>query len=149
MRGYPDIIRDALDKQVGGRIHVNSVRIAAKRNSQAWVRDLSCGGEVQAIAVGELSALLRWAALYTLSRSVVLGRALAPAQAEQIAETSTRESIVAILNRLPELRPESRFTTWAYKFVVRQTLAAARAARGEQALPREVDSPTREGDSPC
>jgi RNA polymerase sigma-70 factor (ECF subfamily) len=128
---------------------MHSVGTAATRNSQAWVRDLSHGGEVQAIAIGELSALLRWAALFTLSRSVVSGRALAPAQAEQIAETSTRESIALILKRLPELRPESRFTTWAYKFVVQQTLATARAARGEQPLAREKDSPTREGDSPC
>lgn len=128
---------------------MNSVGIAAKRNSQAWVCDLSSGGEVQAIAVGELSTLLYWAALYTLSRSVVAGPALPPAQAEQIAETSTRESIVLILKRLPEFRPESRFSTWAYKFVVRHTLAAARAARSDQPLPRDVDSPTREGDSPC
>jgi hypothetical protein len=128
---------------------MHSVEIAAKRNNQAWVRDLRRGGEVQAIAVSELSALLRWAALYTLSRSVVPGRTLTPAQAEQIAETSTRESIVVILKRLPEFRPGSRFTTWAYKFVVRQTLAAARAARGEQPLPQEIDRLSREGDNQC
>ena len=119
---------------------MNSGRTRAKRSSEAWVRDLSSGGEIQTIAVGELSTLLRWAALYTLSRSAVPGYALAPAQAEQIAETSTRESILAIMKRLPEFRPGSQFTTWAYKFAVRHTLAAARAARGRLNQPWEIDS---------
>jgi RNA polymerase sigma-70 factor (ECF subfamily) len=111
---------------------MNSVGIAVKRSSAAWVRDLNSRGEVRAIAIGELNALLHRAALYTISRSAVSGPAMARAQVEQIAAASTREVVLVILERLPELRPGSQFTTWAYKFAVRHTLKAARAAREEQ-----------------
>jgi RNA polymerase sigma-70 factor (ECF subfamily) len=111
---------------------MNNAGIEAKRSSAAWVRDLSSHGVVQATAIGELSALLRRAALYTLRRPAVSGPALARASVEQIAETSSREAVQVILERLPEFRPGSQFTTWAYKFAVRHTLTAARAARAEQ-----------------
>lgn len=51
---------------------------------------------------------------------------------EQIAEASTCEAVLAILERLTEFSPGSQFTTSAHKYVVRHTLKAARAARGEQ-----------------
>jgi RNA polymerase sigma-70 factor (ECF subfamily) len=106
---------------------MNTVGIAAKGNSAAWVRDLSSRGEVQAVAIDELGDLLRRAALYTLSRAIMPASALPRAQVEQIAEACTRESVQVILDRLPEFRPESKFTTWAYKFVVRHALAAIRS----------------------
>ena len=105
---------------------MNTVGREAERSSAAWVRDLSGRGEVRSVAVDELGNHLRRAALYTLSRAASNGTALAPAQAEQIAEASTREAILVILDLLPEFRPESKFTTWAYKFVVRNALAAIR-----------------------
>jgi RNA polymerase sigma-70 factor (ECF subfamily) len=105
---------------------MNSLGIKTQRSSEAWARDLRGCGEVQAAAISDLSDLLRRAALYTLNRTAANGIALAPAQATQIAEACARASVLVILQRLPEFRPESTFTTWAYKFVVRHTLAAAR-----------------------
>jgi RNA polymerase sigma-70 factor (ECF subfamily) len=109
-----------------GKYQLNNQAIETKRSSEAWVRELSGRGEVQAAAISDLSDLLRRAALYTLNHAALNGTVLAQAQAKQIAEACTRESVLAILHRLPDLRPESKFTTWAYKFVVRHTLAAAR-----------------------
>ena len=108
---------------------MNMVGIEAKRSSAAWVRDLSGRGEVQAVAIDQLGDLLRRAALYTISRGNMPGTAMPRAQVKQIAEACTRESVQDILDRLPEFRPESKFTTWAYKFVVRHALAAIRLHR--------------------
>ncbi len=107
---------------------MNFVGIAAKRSSAAWVRDLASRGDGQAVAIDDLYALLHLAALYTLGRAARPGSAMAPAEAEQIAETCARESVLVILEQLPEFRPEQRFTTWAYKHVVHRALSVARAA---------------------
>jgi RNA polymerase sigma-70 factor (ECF subfamily) len=111
---------------------MNLVEIAAKRNSAAWVRDLSSCGESHALAIGDLHALLRVAALYSLGRTALPGTAIAPAEVEQIAEQCARESVLVILDRLPQFQPDHRFTTWAYKYVVRNALSVARAALAER-----------------
>ena len=108
---------------------MNSLGIEAKRSSAAWVRDLSSRGDVQAVAIDDLSDLLRRAALYTLGRATMPETATRRGQVEQIAEACTRESVKVILDRLSEFRTESKFTTWAYKYVVRQALAAIRLHR--------------------
>ena len=100
-----------------------------QRSNEAWLTDLAGGGEGQAAAIAELSALLRRAALYTLSRTTVHGTPLVRAQVEQIAEECAQESLLAILDRLGDFRSESRFTTWAYKFAVNYALTAARRER--------------------
>jgi hypothetical protein len=107
---------------------MNFVGLAAKRSSAAWVRDLGSRSDGQTVAVDDLHALLHLAALYTLGRAARPGTDMAPAEAEQIAETCAREAVLVILERLPEFRPEQRFTTWAYKHVVHRALAVARAA---------------------
>lgn len=103
----------------------------AKRSSAAWVRDLGSGGSGRARAIGDLHALLRLAALYTLGRTALPGTTMAPADFKKIADTCAREAVLVILDRLPAFRPEHTFTTWAYKHVVRQALAVTREARGE------------------
>jgi len=108
---------------------VNAESFEAKRTNEAWLRDLSGRGEVQAAAIGELRALLLRAALYTLSRTAVHGTNLVRGQVEQLAEECAQESLLAILDRLPEFRAESKFTTWAYKFAVNYALTAARRER--------------------
>ncbi len=104
----------------------------AKRSSNAWVHDLRGCGDGRARAIGDLHALLRLAALYTLGRTALPGTAMAPADFKKIADTCAREAVADILDRLPEFRPEHTFTTWAYKYVVRQALSVAREARVER-----------------
>ena len=99
------------------------------RSNEAWLRDLTASGEAQAAAIGDLRSLLLRAALYTLNRTPVHGAEMLRVQVEQIAEECAQESLLAILDRLPEFRSESKFTTWAYKFAVNIALTAARRER--------------------
>ena len=99
------------------------------RSNEAWLRDLTASGEAQAAAIGDLRSLLLRAALYTLNRTPVHGAEISRLQVEQIAEECAQESLLAILDRLPEFRSESKFTTWAYKFAVNIALTAARRER--------------------
>ncbi len=107
----------------------NMANSEANRSNEAWLRDLAGHGEAQAAAIGDLTALLRRAAQYTLGRASVHGASLARGQEEQIAEECAQESLLAILDRLPDFRSESKFTTWAYKFAVNYALTAARRER--------------------
>jgi RNA polymerase sigma-70 factor, ECF subfamily len=93
------------------------------------LRELASEGEIQAAALTDLRALLRRAALYTLSRRAVHGSRLERAQVEAIAEECAQEALLAILQRLADFRAESKFTTWAYKFAVNIALTAARRER--------------------
>ncbi|MGH2521772.1 MAG: RNA polymerase sigma factor [Anaerolineales bacterium] len=100
-----------------------------RRSNEVWLRDLTSSGEAQAAAISELRLLLLRAALYTLNRTAIHGADLARTQVEQIAEECAQEALLAILDRLPEFRSESKFTTWAYKFAVNFALTAARRER--------------------
>jgi RNA polymerase sigma-70 factor (ECF subfamily) len=108
---------------------VNTETLETPRSNAAWQRDLAGQGDDQAAAIGELRALLRRAALYTLSRSGIHGASLASSQVEAIAEECAQEALLAILDRLGDFRAESKFTTWAYKFAVNIALTAARRER--------------------
>lgn len=108
---------------------VSTEQVEAPRSNAAWQRDLAGQGDEQAAAIGELRALLRRAALYTLSRSGIHGASLGSSQVEAIAEECAQEALLAILDRLGDFRAESKFTTWAYKFAVNIALTAARRER--------------------
>jgi RNA polymerase sigma-70 factor, ECF subfamily len=108
---------------------VSTDKLEATRTNAAWLRDLAGPGDDQAAAIGDLRALLRRAALYTLSRTGVHGASLVRGQVEEIAEECAQEALLAILDRLADFRAESKFTTWAYKFAVNIALTAARRER--------------------
>jgi len=108
---------------------VSTDSLQVTRTSADWLRDLASQGDEQAAAIADLRALLRRAALYTLSRSGIHGASLASSQVEAIAEECAQEALLAILDRLGDFRAESKFTTWAYKFAVNIALTAARRER--------------------
>jgi RNA polymerase sigma-70 factor, ECF subfamily len=108
---------------------VRTDKLEATRSNADWLRILAGQGDEQAAAIGDLRALLRRAALYTLSRTGVHGASLASSQVEAIAEECAQEALLAILDRLGDFRAESKFTTWAYKFAVNIALTAARRER--------------------
>ncbi len=108
---------------------VSTEKLEAPRRNSDWLRDLAGQGDAQAAAIGELRALLRRAAVYTLSRTGIHGASLASSQVEAIAEECAQEALLAILDRLGDFRAESKFTTWAYKFAVNIALTAARRER--------------------
>ena len=86
--------------------------------SSAWLRRLSADadGERQA-AEGELHATLVRIALAEVRRrsanTPVTGQELT-----DVAHQAADDAMVAVLGKLAEFRGESRFTTWAYRFVI-------------------------------
>lgn len=85
--------------------------------SAEWVRALSStGGEREAAIVrlhAHLVAIAHREARRRQSSTAVRGPEL-----DDLAEQSADDALLAVLAKLPTFRGESRFTTWAYRFVV-------------------------------
>ncbi len=89
----------------------------AEQESRRWVRDLGGDGAAHHEAVRALHTLLR-----RVGRREAARRAgtygLGGRELEDLAEQAADDAVVAVLRRLDDFRGESRFTTWACKFVV-------------------------------
>jgi RNA polymerase sigma-70 factor, ECF subfamily len=83
--------------------------------SQAWLDRLDAGSRERDDAVAELHALLLKAARFEVNRR---GASLRAGEADDLAQQSADDALVAVLRRLPDFRGDSRFTTWAYKFAL-------------------------------
>ncbi len=89
----------------------------ADQESQAWVRALSGKGPAHRDAVIQLHTLLiRAARKEAYRRSGHLG--IAGSEVDDLAHQAAADALVAIIAKVSQFRGESRFTTWAYKFVV-------------------------------
>jgi RNA polymerase sigma-70 factor (ECF subfamily) len=91
---------------------------SAASESAAWVESLSSTGPMRDNAIARLHALLLRGARFEVSRrraslSYVRGEEL-----EDIAMQAADDALVAVLAKLADFRGASRFTTWAYKFVL-------------------------------
>jgi RNA polymerase sigma-70 factor (ECF subfamily) len=88
--------------------------------SRELLRALRADGSVRQQAVAQLHALLLRAARFELNRR----RGQFPRlhdELEVIAHEAAGDAVVSVLGRLDDFRGESRFTTWAYKFVLLET----------------------------
>ncbi len=85
--------------------------------SSAWVRRLGAAGPEQPTAERELHARLVRIALTEVRRrsasTPVTGQEL-----EDVAHQAAGDAMLAILAKLGDFRGESRFITWAYRFVI-------------------------------
>jgi RNA polymerase sigma-70 factor, ECF subfamily len=85
--------------------------------SAEWVRSLSSDASGQDAALGRLHAMLVRAALAeSHRRSSQL--AISGPELEDLAHQAAADALVAILSKIEQFRGDSRFTTWAYKFVI-------------------------------
>ncbi len=104
--------------------------------SRAWVAALGATGHVHDDAVARLHAqLLRAARFEVRRRRATLGGQVSQQELEDLATQATGDAIVAILAKLDTFRGESRFTTWAYKFVLLEAAVKCRRRAWHQ---REV-----------
>jgi RNA polymerase sigma-70 factor, ECF subfamily len=82
-----------------------------------WLRALEGSGAAHDEALGALHAML-----VRVARSEVHRRSdrlrLAGPELDDIAHQAAADAMVAILGKLGTFRGESRFTTWAYRFVI-------------------------------
>src|SRR3954452_22067254 len=78
-------------------------------------------GPRSAEAIDDLHALMLKGAYFELHR-----RRLPPGRIDDLAHDAANDALVAVLNKLDTFRGQSRFTTWAYKFVLLEAAVKAR-----------------------
>jgi RNA polymerase sigma-70 factor (ECF subfamily) len=95
-------------------------------DSRSWLSALDGPPAVREAAVAELHALLLRGARHELGRRRA---ALAHVRGDDLSDLATQaadDALVAILGKLHTFRGASRFTTWAYKFVLFEAGVKAR-----------------------
>jgi RNA polymerase sigma-70 factor (ECF subfamily) len=104
-------------EQAGGAVH---------DASQGWVAALRGPAAVRDEAVGELHALLLRGARFELNRRRSMLGHVPDGELDDLANQAADDALVAILAKLDSFRGASRFTTWAYKFVLLEAGVKAR-----------------------
>ncbi|MGW5360591.1 sigma-70 family RNA polymerase sigma factor [Actinopolymorpha pittospori] len=87
------------------------------RENQDWVRGLSASGDIHERASRRLYALLLRTALAE-ARRIGSRLRLAGPEVDDLAHQATADAVLTITGKVETFRGESRFTTWAYKFVI-------------------------------
>jgi RNA polymerase sigma-70 factor, ECF subfamily len=88
------------------------------RDSQRWVEQLRPGHPQRDQALASLHRLLRRVALHELSRRRPQLQWVSGPEFDDLAYQAADDALVNVLGKLDEFRGLSRFTTWAYKFVM-------------------------------
>jgi len=87
-------------------------------DSRAWLDALGSEGHARDQAIGRLHELLLRGARFEIARRRASLPHLAREELDDIAMQSANDALVAVLAKLDQFRGHSRFTTWAYKFVL-------------------------------
>jgi RNA polymerase sigma-70 factor, ECF subfamily len=95
--------------------------VSAERDTGAWLAALNGAPAAREEATAALHALLLRGAHFELGR-----RGVAPHERDDLAQQAADDALVAILAKLDTFRGASRFTTWAYKFVLLEAAVKAR-----------------------
>jgi len=91
-------------------------------DSAEWLRDLGGQGHGREAALARLHAmLLRIARRETARRAPRLQ--LAGPELDDLAHQAAADALLAITRKLGQFQGESRFTTWAYRFVILEVSA--------------------------
>ena len=99
---------------------------AVHDESQAWIAALRGSPAARDKAGGELHALLLRGARFELNRRSMTLSHLSRGELDDLATQAAADALVAILAKLDSFRGASRFTTWAYKFVLLEAGVKAR-----------------------
>jgi RNA polymerase sigma-70 factor, ECF subfamily len=94
------------------------VDTARDRESERWVAQLRAGHPRRERTVQKLHDMLRRAAFHELSRRRGRLGPIDGPELEDLAQQAADDALMSILARLDDFRGLSRFTTWAYKFVL-------------------------------
>lgn len=90
--------------------------------SSAWLRRLGAAGGKRLAAERELHARLVRIALAEVRRRAA-GTPVAGQELEDVAHQAADDAMLAVLAKLADFRGESRFITWAYRFVILEVSA--------------------------
>jgi RNA polymerase sigma-70 factor, ECF subfamily len=86
-------------------------------DSQRWVRSLTSTGEQRETALARLHEMLLRIARSELRRRGGQLRITGP-ELDDLAYQAAADAMLAVVSKIDRFRGESRFTTWAYKFVI-------------------------------
>jgi RNA polymerase sigma-70 factor (ECF subfamily) len=96
---------------------------ALDATSRQWVEQLRVGHPRYELTVSRLHDVLRRVALSELSRRRRQLWSIRGPEFDDLAQQAADDALVNVLGRLDEFRGLSRFTTWAYKFVMFEVAA--------------------------
>ena len=91
-------------------------------DSAAWLRDLASTGPQQEAALARLHAMLVRIARREAARRGP-GLQLAGPELDDLAHQAAADALLAITGKLGQFQGGSRFTTWAYRFVILEVSA--------------------------
>ncbi|HEY5195609.1 MAG TPA: sigma-70 family RNA polymerase sigma factor [Solirubrobacteraceae bacterium] len=91
---------------------------AVGSDTQHWVEGLRSSSPHFRRTTAELHALLLRVARYELGRRRHALGSIGGPELDDLAQQSASDAMLSILSKLEEFRGASRFTTWAYKFVI-------------------------------
>src|SRR6266487_1274017 len=101
-----------------GTVHLVPAAVAGMdAESAGWVRALAGGGPSREAAVARLHGVLLRIARGEVRRRGPRLRISGP-ELDDLAYQAAADALLAITSKIGQFRGESRFTTWAYKFVV-------------------------------
>lgn len=100
-----------------GRSRIAGVVYAQDQETVEWLRDLDSGNPHRDRALERLHRLLLRVARAEVARRRGSHPLSGPEQ-EDLAHHAAHDAMMAMVGKLGEFRGESRFTTWAYKFVI-------------------------------
>jgi RNA polymerase sigma-70 factor, ECF subfamily len=106
--------------------HPRGQERAPVRESREWLAALRGPAPVRSRAWSELHALLLRGARFELGRRRSSLAHVPSGELDDLAMQAADDAMVAILANLDTFRGESRFTTWAYKFVLLEAGVKAR-----------------------
>ena len=86
--------------------------------SRRWVEQLHSSHPRYEQAAARLHDVLRRAALHELHRRRALLPSLAGPELDDVAQQCVHDAMLNVLARIDDFQGLSRFTTWAYKFVI-------------------------------
>jgi len=108
------LVMGAADSGVG---QTRAAATALDAESAEWLRALAGSGSRQEAALARLHAMLVRIAHREVRRRSPRLRITGP-ELDDLAYQAAADALVAITGKLGQFRGESRFTTWAYKFVI-------------------------------
>jgi RNA polymerase sigma-70 factor, ECF subfamily len=94
------------------------VHMRLDRESEQWVELLRAGHPRREQTVAKLHEVLLRVSFYELSRRRSQLRSITGPEFDDLGHQAANDALMNILARLDEFRGLSRFTTWAYKFVM-------------------------------
>jgi RNA polymerase sigma-70 factor (ECF subfamily) len=95
-----------------------TTQAALDPDSRKWVEQLRVGHPRYQPTVARLHVELKRIAFYELSRRRRQLRSISGPEFDDLAQQAADDALVNVLDRLDEFRGLSRFTIWAYKFVM-------------------------------